>query len=85
MIDLRGRGGSAQDRPPRRRALAPENTIPSLGLAVELGCDLVELDVIAVDGTLVLAHSLEELRGEPATLDEALAFLAPTAAAFRST
>ncbi len=59
-------------------ALAPENTIPSLALAVELGCDLVELDVIAVDGTLVLAHSLDELRGEPATLDEALAFLATT-------
>jgi glycerophosphoryl diester phosphodiesterase len=59
-------------------ALAPENTIASLALAVELGCDLVELDVIAVDGTLVLAHSREELRGEPATLDEALAFLAPT-------
>jgi glycerophosphoryl diester phosphodiesterase len=59
-------------------ALAPENTIPSLALAVELGCDLVELDVIAADGTLVLAHSPEELRGEPSTLDEALAFLAPT-------
>jgi glycerophosphoryl diester phosphodiesterase len=59
-------------------ALAPENTIASLSLAVELGCDLVELDVIAVDGVLVLAHSPEELRGEPPTLDEALAFLAPT-------
>jgi glycerophosphoryl diester phosphodiesterase len=59
-------------------ALAPENTIASLSLAVELGCDLLELDVIAVDGTLVLAHSPEELPREPATLDEALAFLAPT-------
>jgi glycerophosphoryl diester phosphodiesterase len=59
-------------------ALAPENTIASLSLAVELGCDLVELDVIAVDGTLVLAHSPDELPGEPATLDEALAFLAPS-------
>ena len=59
-------------------ALAPENTIAALALAVELGCDLVELDVIAVDGTLVLAHSPDELPGEPATLDEALAFLAPT-------
>jgi len=79
VIDLRRRG-----RRPFRighrgaAALAPENTIASLALAVELGCDLVELDVIAVDGALVLAHSLEELRGEPATLDEALAFLAPT-------
>jgi len=59
-------------------ALAPENTIAALALAVDLGCDLVELDVVAVDGTLVLAHSPDELPGEPATLDEALAFLAPT-------
>lgn len=59
-------------------ALAPENTIAALALAVELECDLVELDVIAVDGTLVLAHSPDELPGEPATLEEALAFLAPT-------
>jgi glycerophosphoryl diester phosphodiesterase len=59
-------------------ALAAENTIASLTLAVELGCDLVELDVIGLDGTLLLAHSPEELPGEPATFDEALAFLAPT-------
>jgi glycerophosphoryl diester phosphodiesterase len=39
-------------------ALAPENTLRSLELAVELGCDLVEFDVLALDdGTLVLAHS----------------------------
>ena len=59
-------------------ALAAENTIASLALAVELGCDLVELDVIGLDGELVLAHSPKELPREPATLDEALAFLAPT-------
>jgi glycerophosphoryl diester phosphodiesterase len=59
-------------------ALAPENTMASLALAVELGCDLVELDVIGLDGALLLAHSPEELPREPATLDEALAFLAPT-------
>jgi glycerophosphoryl diester phosphodiesterase len=59
-------------------ALAPENTIASLSLAVELGCDLVELDVIGLEGTLVLAHSPDELPRDPATLDEALAFLAPT-------
>src|SRR6476619_278436 len=79
VIDLRRRG-----RRPFRighrgaAALAPENTIASLALAVELGCDLVELDVIAVDGTLVLAHSPEELPREPATLDEALAFVVTT-------
>jgi glycerophosphoryl diester phosphodiesterase len=39
-------------------ALAPENTLAALGLAVELGCDMLEIDVLdLVDGTLVLAHS----------------------------
>jgi glycerophosphoryl diester phosphodiesterase len=41
-------------------ALAPENTLPALALAVELGCDMLEFDVLdLVDGTLVLAHSLK--------------------------
>jgi glycerophosphoryl diester phosphodiesterase len=39
-------------------ALAPENTLRSFELAVELGCDMIELDVLSLaDGTLVLAHS----------------------------
>jgi glycerophosphoryl diester phosphodiesterase len=39
-------------------ALAPENTLAALGLAVELGCDMLEFDVLdLVDGTHVLAHS----------------------------
>jgi glycerophosphoryl diester phosphodiesterase len=39
-------------------ALAPENTLQALGLAVELGCDMLEFDVLDLaDGTLVLAHS----------------------------
>jgi len=39
-------------------ALAPENTLAALELAVELGCDMLEFDVLdLVDGTLVLAHS----------------------------
>jgi glycerophosphoryl diester phosphodiesterase len=39
-------------------ALAPENTLRSLELAIELGCDMLEFDVLALsDGTLVLAHS----------------------------
>jgi glycerophosphoryl diester phosphodiesterase len=58
-------------------ALAPENTIASLALALELECDLVEVDVLALDATLVLAHSPAEVPTELATLDEALAFLAP--------
>ncbi|HJQ74029.1 MAG TPA: glycerophosphodiester phosphodiesterase, partial [Gaiellaceae bacterium] len=58
-------------------ALAPENTIAALALAIELECDLVEIDVLQLDGTLVLAHSASEVPAELATLDEALAFLAP--------
>jgi glycerophosphoryl diester phosphodiesterase len=39
-------------------ALAPENTLAALELAVELGCDMLEFDVLDLaDGTLVLAHS----------------------------
>ncbi len=39
-------------------ALEPENTLRSLRRAVEIGCDLVEFDVLDLDdGTLVLAHS----------------------------
>jgi glycerophosphoryl diester phosphodiesterase len=39
-------------------ALAPENTIAALELAVDLGCDMLEFDVLDLhDGTLVLAHS----------------------------
>jgi glycerophosphoryl diester phosphodiesterase len=58
-------------------ALAPENTLASLALALELGCDLVEVDVLALNGALVLAHSQAEVPAQLATLDEALAFLAP--------
>jgi glycerophosphoryl diester phosphodiesterase len=61
-------------------ALAPENTLQALETAVELGCDLVEFDVLELDGALVLAHSPAEVPAEPATLDEALAYLAGTAA-----
>ena len=39
-------------------AIEPENTLRSLRRAVELGCDVVEFDVLDLaDGTLVLAHS----------------------------
>jgi glycerophosphoryl diester phosphodiesterase len=79
VIDLRRREG----RPLRighrgAAALAPENTIASL--ALELGCDLVEFDVLELDGALVLAHSVREVPGDLPTLDEALAFLAGTEA-----
>jgi glycerophosphoryl diester phosphodiesterase len=58
-------------------ALAPENTLEALELAVELGCDMLEFDVLAlVDGTVVLAHELRLARADAPTLDEALAFCA---------
>ena len=57
-------------------ALEPENTLDSLSRAVALGCDLVEFDVLPLDGRLVLGHSPEELSDEPASLDDALALLA---------
>ena len=78
MIDL-GRRDGRMLRVGHRgaAALAPENTIASLALAVELGCDLVEVDVLNLDGALVLAHSHAEVPAELATLEEGLAFLAP--------
>jgi glycerophosphoryl diester phosphodiesterase len=39
-------------------ALAPENTLRSIRRALEVGVDMVEVDVLSLaDGTLVLAHS----------------------------
>lgn len=39
-------------------ALAPENTLRSIERALEVGADMVEVDVVSLaDGTLVLAHS----------------------------
>lgn len=78
MIDL-GRREGRMLRVGHRgaAALAPENTIASLALAAELGCDLVEVDVLELDGALVLAHSHAEVPAELATLEEGLAFLAP--------
>jgi glycerophosphoryl diester phosphodiesterase len=67
-------------------ALAPENTLQALGLAVELDCDMLEFDVLDLaDGTLVLAHSndLREVshgaaRGRVRSRDiEALRHVAP--------
>jgi glycerophosphoryl diester phosphodiesterase len=58
-------------------ALEPENTLRSLSCAVELGCRLVEFDVLPLDdGMLVLAHSRDEVPAEPASFDDALQLLA---------
>jgi glycerophosphoryl diester phosphodiesterase len=61
-------------------ALAPENTIESIERALELGVDMVELDVLPLaDGTLVLVHDLPpDPRGLP-TLDDALSVLSERA------
>ena len=59
MIELRRPpGGFARVGHRGASALAPENTIAALELAVDLGCDMLEFDVLDLaDGTLVLAHS----------------------------
>src|SRR5919201_2239805 len=58
-------------------ALAPENTLRALELAVELGCDMLEFDVIARrDGVVVLAHEAARITPQSPTLDDALAFCA---------
>jgi glycerophosphoryl diester phosphodiesterase len=78
VIDLRRRDGRMLRIGHRgAAALAPENTIASLALALELDCDLVEVDVLELDGALVLAHSEAEVPVQLATLDDALAFLGP--------
>jgi len=59
-------------------ALAPENTPAAFQLAAELGCDMLELDVLPqTDGTIVVAHDPRHLR-DPGlvTFDEALDFFA---------
>ncbi len=61
-------------------ALAPENTLESFRLAVELGCDLVEFDVHALGDRLVLAHDRHRVGARIPALDEALALLAGTEA-----
>jgi glycerophosphoryl diester phosphodiesterase len=82
VIDLARRDGRMLRIGHRGAAtLAPENTIESLRLAIELGCDLVEFDVHEVEGTLVLAHDPPiGPAAELPMLDEALAFLAGTEA-----
>jgi glycerophosphoryl diester phosphodiesterase len=58
-------------------ALAPENTIASLVAAIDRGVDLVEMDVLAVDGWLRLAHGPARVSEENPSLDEALELVGP--------
>ena len=75
-MNLRARGRPLRIGHKGAAALEAENTLASLVRAVELGCDLVEFDVLSIDGRLVLGHSPQELAATPATLDEALELLA---------
>jgi glycerophosphoryl diester phosphodiesterase len=61
-------------------ALAPENSLEAIALAVELGCDLVEFDVHAVGGSLVVVHDRPQAEHQLPSLDDVLEFLRGTAA-----
>ena len=78
MIELRRpRGRFARVGHRGASALAPENSLEALELAVEFGCDMLEFDVLPLrDGTLVLAHANRDVRAGIATLDDALALAA---------
>jgi glycerophosphoryl diester phosphodiesterase len=60
-------------------ALAPDNSLEALEAALAADVDIVELDVVASDGALRLAHSVAELRPESPALEDALALFADTA------
>jgi glycerophosphoryl diester phosphodiesterase len=61
-------------------ALAPENSLEAIALAVELDCDLVEFDVHAVGGSLVVVHDRPQAEHQLPSLDDVLEFLRGTAA-----
>jgi glycerophosphoryl diester phosphodiesterase len=68
MCQRIGHGGAS--------ALAPANTLASFDAAHEIGIDMVEFDVRAWDGELVLAHTiLHARRGGNVRLSDALAHL----------
>jgi glycerophosphoryl diester phosphodiesterase len=77
VLTLRGDGDVVCIGHRGAAAVAAENTLASLRAAVEAGVDVVELDVLVVDGDLLLGHSLRELPRERATLDDALGALSP--------
>jgi glycerophosphoryl diester phosphodiesterase len=57
-------------------ALAPANTLASFEAALEVGIDMVEFDVRAWEGELVLAHTIFHARRGNVRLADALAYLA---------
>jgi glycerophosphoryl diester phosphodiesterase len=61
-------------------AIVGGNTLASFYAAVDAGVDMIEFDVLEVDGRLVLAHDFRDgARREPPTLEESLDHLAATA------
>jgi glycerophosphoryl diester phosphodiesterase len=62
-------------------ALAPANTLEAIDAALAAGLDGVEIDVVAVDGEIRLAHSLRERTAMSPTLDEALELFTTAGAA----
>lgn len=57
-------------------ALAAENTLDAVGVALEHGVDMVEVDVVrGADGDLVLAHARRDITSDSPTLDAALAYV----------
>ena len=60
--------------------LSPGNTPESFRAALDCGVDMIEFDVLRVDGRLVLAHDFgDAARREPLTLDEGLDLFAEEA------
>jgi glycerophosphoryl diester phosphodiesterase len=61
-------------------AVVPGNTRASFDAAVHAGVDMIEFDVLEVDGRLVLAHDFHDARRrEPITLEQGLDHLATDA------
>jgi glycerophosphoryl diester phosphodiesterase len=61
-------------------AVVPGNTRASFDAALQAGVDMIEFDVLEVDGRLVLAHDFHDARRrEPITLEEGLDHLATAA------
>ena len=60
-------------------ALAPENSLSAVEAALAAGVDIVELDVLAVDGGLRLAHSAVQIQPDSPALEDALELFARAA------
>jgi glycerophosphoryl diester phosphodiesterase len=60
-------------------ALATENSLAAVEAALAAAVDIVELDVLAVDGGLRLAHSAAQLQPDSPALEDALELFARTA------